>query len=266
MDLVGSARDARASGDMRELRVVADWLEQQGDPARGALVHMQADLAELEPNDRRAHELRAEIRALVAQHGARWREECPPLPGVEWLEWELGCIASVRVEDYATLCRFAEHIASAGLVDRVELRHQTGAHDEEAHLEFIRVVRGPIPQNNHPVTQLGTALEFLCEAPEITRTKPLARLAVKSDTTGNELAQTLGTAPWAKRLVELELPTGHDGTDTGYYGDPRLRDVTPLTKLVALEKVVLDKQPITGAGITKLCKKLPKLRELSVRG
>ena len=48
MDLVSLARQARASRDFGELRVCADWLEQQGDPARGALLHLQCELAELE--------------------------------------------------------------------------------------------------------------------------------------------------------------------------------------------------------------------------
>src|ERR1700729_3962126 len=99
MDLVALAREARFSRDFTELRVCADWLEQQGDPARGALLHLQCELAELSVHERRAHEARWEIHALVAEHGERWRAELPAIDGIEWTDFELGCIAGARVRD-----------------------------------------------------------------------------------------------------------------------------------------------------------------------
>lgn len=270
MDLVSLARQARASRDVSELRVCADWLEQQGDPARGALLHLQCELAELEVYDRRAIECRWEIDALVAEHGDRWRGELPELPGIEWTEFELGCIAAVRVCDVDRLCRYAEALASVGIVHRIDLVSGTGELDPEAHLDFVETIRTTASRSG--AFALGKRLEFELgltnQGPEITRTRSLERLSfVGTLAIGGELAQQLSTAPWAKQLTELEIPTLHEDDNSGYADDPTLGIVgaTRLSKLKSLERLNIDRQRVTTAGLKKLVAALPNLRALSAR-
>ncbi|MFT3692729.1 MAG: hypothetical protein QM831_06290 [Kofleriaceae bacterium] len=269
MDLVATVRDARATGDVRELRVCADWLEQQGDAARGSVIQLEADRMEVEPYDRRAVEVAWELRALVAEHAARWRAELPVLPGIEWTELAFGLPIGVRVANLDVLCELATQIASVGLVDRVELVENEGEIAPKS-LGFIETVISSVIYDDD-LAQLGTAIEWSgrYDPPAFARKRPLSRFKISgNDQVGNDFADHLANSAWAAKLTDLEIPTGHDGTNTGYYGDPRLRDhgVTSLTKLTALERLVLDGQPVSGAGLAKLCKKLPKLRVLSARG
>ena len=271
MDLVGLARQARASRDFSELRVCADWLEQQGDPARGALLHLQCELAELEVYDRRALECRWEIKALLAENGERWRAELPELPGVEWTDFELGCIAGARVRDVEHLCRYSEVLASAGLVHRIERVNGRGELDPDAHLDFVETIRTTARRSS--AFALATRLELELGntnlEPEIIRTRALDRLSVTGCLTiGDELAQQLATAPWAKKLTELEMPTLHVDDNTGYGADddPTLGvdGAGRVAKLKWLERLSIDRQRVTTAGLKKLAA-LPNLRALSAR-
>jgi hypothetical protein len=271
MDLVGLARQARASRDYSELRVCADWLEQQGDPARGALVHLQCELAELEVYDRRAIECRWEIAALLAVHGERWRAELPELPGIEWTDFELGCIAAARVRDVEHLCRYSEALASAGLVHRIELVDGRGELDPEAHLDFVETIQTTAHRSS--AFALGSRLELELATtnfePEIVRTRALDRLSVTGCLTiGDELARLLATLPWAKKLTELEIPTQHVDVNTGYGADddPTLgvEGAGRVAMLKSLERLNVDRQRVTTPGLRRLAA-LPNLRALSAR-
>ena len=272
MDLVALAREARVSRDFTELRVYADWLEQQGDPARGALLHLQCELAELSVHERRAHEARWEILALVAEHGKRWRAELPAIEGIEWTDFELGCIAGARVRDVDHLMRHAEALASEGLVDRIELVSDAGAIDPDIQLDFIETVRVRLSSRPTRALGLGTKLELVGDADtaidEISRRRPLQRLAIAgASEIGGALVDELAGAKWAARMTELEIPTLHEGDNSGYAADPTLgvEGATRLVALKALERVNIDRQRVTTAGLKKLAAGLPHLRSLSAR-
>ena len=119
----------------------------------------------------------------------------------------------------------------------------------------------------------GTRLELDLHgtnlAPVITREKPLDRLSVVGCLEiGAALADQLATSPWAKKLTELEIPTLYVDIDTGYGADdpPTLGvdGATQLSRLKSLERVNVDRQRVTTAGLKRLAG-LPNLRALSAR-
>lgn len=62
-----------------ELRLIyADWLEEDGDPARAEFIRVQIELASLPWPSERATVLSARAQALQHEHGQRWKEELPP--------------------------------------------------------------------------------------------------------------------------------------------------------------------------------------------
>ena len=269
MDPHQLVRDTRASGDDSALRVYADWLEQQGDPERAQLVHLQCELARLDPLDRRTFELRWELELLLARHGDRWRAELPALPGVTWAEFEYGFASCVQVFDLGALARVADAIAAAAPVIRAELPTIDASPDLEiSWLVALRVgqtlVNATLPATVHEleVSSPNDALEWLGRASR----GSLERLAISpSLVAGRELVEMLAAA--APSLRSLAIPTRYLADDSGYVDDPTLRaeDVPSLAKLRRLERLTIDRHRFGSAGVTKLVAALPTLRALSAR-
>jgi len=122
--------------------VCADWLEQQGDPALAALLHLQCELAELEVYDRRAIRVslgdrcaHCRARRSLAQGAAR------AVPGSNGPSSSSAASRSARVRDVDRLCRYAAALASVGIVHRIELVSGTGELDPEAELDFVETIR-----------------------------------------------------------------------------------------------------------------------------
>jgi uncharacterized protein (TIGR02996 family) len=73
-------------------RIYADWLEENGDPARAEFIRIQCELARLGPEDGRAATLREREKVLLDAHGPTW---AVPLSrnGIDWREprlWSRG--------------------------------------------------------------------------------------------------------------------------------------------------------------------------------
>src|SRR5262245_65195916 len=64
--------------------VYADWLEENGDPARAEFIRVQLERARLPGWDRRAVVLGWRERELLDDHGHRWVAEAPERPGAFW--------------------------------------------------------------------------------------------------------------------------------------------------------------------------------------
>jgi uncharacterized protein (TIGR02996 family) len=58
-------------GDVHRL-VYADWLEEQGDPARAEFIRLQCQLAQMPPDAPRRQELMRRQEELLSAHGGRW--------------------------------------------------------------------------------------------------------------------------------------------------------------------------------------------------
>jgi uncharacterized protein (TIGR02996 family) len=79
--------------------VYADWLEENGDPARAEFIRVQCQLARLPEDDPRRPALQKRERALLARHRKEWFKPFRGLDLAEW-QWQRGFIE--RVEMYAS--------------------------------------------------------------------------------------------------------------------------------------------------------------------
>jgi len=265
--------------------VYADWLEQQGDLARADLIRAQCELARLPRWERGAVAAAWEIEALLAVHGARFRDELPRLPGVEWTEFERGFPATARVRDAKTLREQAGAIAAVRSVYRVEVRDfdETDIAWPDGGLPWLRALR-LAGHERHVVHAIRSLISMPSEL-ELTGLGdyhdldwlerraghvPLTRLRVEGNhTIGRRFAEQLAAWRGAASLERLELGTAFVDYDSGYFADPTLRAEgarvlasARFTKIRALE---LDRQRIGSDGLAELVLALPALRELSAR-
>jgi uncharacterized protein (TIGR02996 family) len=220
--------DALASRDDAERRVYADWLEQQGDIARGQLIHLQCELARVGRFDRRAFELETEIDALLGEHGERFRAELPSLTGVVWTDFTRGFVSAAAVDDLETLNEHAEAITAApATISRIELVHLRD-HELETDVPWLRELR------------------------------------VHDEDVGVEFAGRLAKARWAKQLTALDIPSSWVDDDSGYADDPTLgpAGAKSLAKLTSLERLTIHDQNIRSTGLASLMRALTHLREL----
>lgn len=263
--------------------VYADFLEDEGDHDRALLIRRQCEAAALPAWDRRAIEARWEADRLVAEHGDAWRAELPVIPGVKWLGFERGFIASVEVDNLATLYAHQEAIAAAApVVTKVAF----AMFDERE----IPVPDGGVPwlrtialrsSPNLNAAATGSLLEQVEELElqavhgwtigriltEQTGDVPLRRVVLTGDhALGGSVGTWLAANPRAKHLRELRSGTTWIDHDTGYFNDPTLREQgaaalarTPLNDLVVLE---LARQRVTSAGLATLLAATPNVREL----
>jgi hypothetical protein len=143
------------------------------------------------------------------------------LSDVEWLDFELGCIAGARVPDLERLCKHAVAIAKAGVVHRIELGSGLGSIPKGTNLDFITTIN--VSSAHGPALSLGTRLELVTNtSPDLTRKRALHELAIIGSTEiGRELVDAL-VAQWARHLTVLELPTTHETDNSGYYQDPTI--------------------------------------------
>ena len=265
-------RAAYASTDDNERLVYADWLEQHGDIARAQVIHLQCEHARTGRFERRRLELEWELDAVLAALGERWRDELPVLDGIEWLAMERGLPAAVRVRDVATLVANADAIiAAAPTVTRVELqRMEVG--DDAVQVPWLRTLRIAGAMGANPLFSVPAELELAVgeyqQLDWITRDRPLEKLTVIGNATvGDEVAQLLAAADWAKQLATLHLPTSRAERAFSYYdADPRLTadGATALAGMKSLEVINIDRHGVGTRPVERLLA-LPKLRELSAR-
>src|SRR5437660_12362611 len=80
--------------------VLADWLEEHGQPERAEFVRTQVELARLEEWGPRRYDLAAREREFLAAHEAEWRRALPAFKGVRWGAFERGLVGSVEAEGW----------------------------------------------------------------------------------------------------------------------------------------------------------------------
>jgi uncharacterized protein (TIGR02996 family) len=276
------------SSDDNERLVYADWLEENGELERANLIRRQCEIARLPRWDRRAIEARWEVDALLARHGARFRDELPKLDGVTWTEFERGFCSTVRVDSPATLYRHADAIAAAAPVHRVELGRLDESHGEHpvGAVPWLRTLRLTDHGDGHNVSPTGSLLSTVraIEVTDIGEYQDLAFLNSRADdvpleslivegghtAVGLGVARQLAGAPWSNALTRLELGTSFVDYDSGYFDDPTLRveGARALAEggLVNLHVLDIDRQRVGTDGLRHLVNAMPHLRELSAHG
>jgi len=87
--------------------IFADWLTDHGDPERGEFIRVQCERATLPEWDRRRLPLLLRERALLREHGPRWRAGLPRTKAVEWGEFRRGFVATALFRKFSTFLQRA---------------------------------------------------------------------------------------------------------------------------------------------------------------
>src|SRR5690348_891572 len=66
--------------------VLADWLEEHGQPERAELIRVQCESARLSPEHSRQKRLQKRTEELLKEHALDWAETLPWPKGVQWCE------------------------------------------------------------------------------------------------------------------------------------------------------------------------------------
>jgi uncharacterized protein (TIGR02996 family) len=150
--------------------VYADWLDDQGLPARAEFIRVQCALASLPAGDPNGVALRARAEVLLEEHRVVWAE---PLPGLanRW-DWIRGFPDVVRLDARAFLAR-GEELFAAVPVRHVELLDVAG--------HLIRLAACPLLER-------------------------LTAMTITGSSAGNAIPKALGGSPHVGRLKGLHLP------------------------------------------------------------
>jgi uncharacterized protein (TIGR02996 family) len=138
-------------------RIYADWLEENGDPARAEFIRIQCDLARLGPEDGRAATLRGREKELLDAHAAAWI--APPwTQGTDWREprlWSRGFLRDfpLFVQEFReSLDELLNQELLQDIVLEFNLDHGRPDVEEDAwveelanspHLRLVRKLNGP---------------------------------------------------------------------------------------------------------------------------
>ena len=269
--------DIRA-GDEHAAEVYADLLEQRGDVARAMLIRLQR--SDVPAWERDAVEARWEIEQLVAVYGDAWRAELPALPGVTWLDFERGFVASARTTSAAVLHEHADAIVAASpelariAIPNLDEREMPAANVPWLRTLCLEITEAAYP---HPVQSLlrqCTELEVVGGLEDVTefldgaRLKSLERFTVRGEHVGGvALGGRIAANPAFRELRVLELGTRFVDYNYGYYGAPTLREdgarALATGGLDHVEVLDITRQHVGNAGFEQLVHATPELRELS---
>lgn len=251
-------------GDDDARLVYADWLAEHGDAARAEFIRLQLSRAKLPAWDPERVRLELRERALLAEHGERWRQELPELKGVAWGGFERGFVhraafASVAaLQEHAALCQGATPLASVAV--------RWTNKDDWSGLGAMSGLR--------ELTMFGTLyrdsdIEGLARSPLLSTLRALN--LVECGLNGEALRLLLAS-PYLENLAALRLPHHQlDGVDA-------LVEARSLPSLQELDLSVAtadelgsggrDEEPIDADAVTVLASwsGLAKLRSLDLSG
>lgn len=179
--------------------VYADFVEENGDPARGELIRIQCELARLPEWDREAAELRHRERVLLARHGRQWLRELPAIAGVRWGEFRRGFIDEIHVADLGALFAVAESLGQLTPLSGVTLRSLPGERIRPRSVPWLRRLRVEIEDRDGIDL---SALERFFDLPVAER---LTGLDLSGHRVGNAGAAVLGRASGLTELKWLNL-------------------------------------------------------------
>jgi len=206
--------------------VYADWLEENGDPARAAFIRAQVELARLPPNHPKRPQLVQTERSLWTKHRAEWTAWLPAW--AEVASFHRGFVERIR-------CDAAHFLAGA---DEVRLRtplvglRLDGAAEYAVPVFLQRVLEGirsltlsvnvPAEAWDHfaacpylgrleelDLNSKGPAAKLVTALTESASLGALRSLRLKWCALGDEQAARLVRHPWVGRLRRLDLSNNH---------------------------------------------------------
>jgi uncharacterized protein (TIGR02996 family) len=234
--------------------VYADWLEEQGDSARAEFIRVQVERARLPRWDARQVHLRLRERALVEEHGLKWKGELPEIEGVTWEEFRRGFMATATFASFAVLKEKAGACWAVAPIEAVSVRWPrqdevgkgiapipglrelsiTGQLVEYS--DVVRLARLPLLStlralNVRNCNLGGEGFRRLVASPHLGN---LAALRVPGNAIGSRAVRALFNAASLTSLAELDLAESGSYGRTRRYGRYREDPVLEAPDLAAL--------------------------------
>ncbi|MBI5512449.1 MAG: TIGR02996 domain-containing protein [Deltaproteobacteria bacterium] len=251
-----------APGDDAPRLAYASWLEAQGQTARAELIRVQLALAPMVDGAPEAEALRQRQHALLREHQDAWQDALPELPdALGWGDFHRGFVDHVLAAPGEALQRFADEILAAIPLQRVTLvcmgaPHALGGSAVLAQARELVLLRKHFTRPSPPVDD-----PTLAEALALPTLPRLTHLGLHEPELSETSAWSLGLAPLSGlRSFSWRRPVG----------DPRWTPEALLDApwLSRLERLELERHPLQGALLTRLCDRLEpsRLRRLALRG
>jgi uncharacterized protein (TIGR02996 family) len=223
--------------------VYADWLDDQGESARGEFIRIQCRRSALPGDDPEQRLLAACESDLLARHESAWRAELPQLDGITWEDFKRGFVEAVFAVSAEAFLHQASAIFAATPVRRVQIgriddgwAHQVARTPHLARLTELNL------GNNTGLSRAG--VRALAGSPWLAN---LTALLLHYNPLGDEAIAELANSPWLGQLRELYL-SGTELTDSGVSvlaGSGRLPALTDLD--------LRDNQIGDGGAISLAC-------------
>lgn len=126
--------------------VYADWLEENGEPARSEFIRVQVERARLRAEGCDCAELALRDLELRQAHGDRWRQELPRLSGVNWHRFWRGFVSGADVTEWRFFPKAADALFATAPVQFLHLSALYGgpAAEELARSPYLARLRGLI--------------------------------------------------------------------------------------------------------------------------
>jgi uncharacterized protein (TIGR02996 family) len=216
--------------------ILADWLDERGDP-RGEFIRVQVALARLPADDARAAGLRDREATLLARYHAQWSE---PLKGIAgWAEFRRGFVETVNIET-RTFLRRADDLLRLAPVRHVRLLDVGSSLPRLADCPQLGRLSALTIYAQHIDERLT---RVLAESPHL---DGLRALNIGRNRVGDRGAERLAWSPRFRNLTELDL-------SDNALGDTGLAAVAESSNLGRLETLELRRNEVSRIGLGYLC-------------
>jgi uncharacterized protein (TIGR02996 family) len=195
--------------------VYADWLAENGDPARGEFIQLQCEFSRgLRAGDPFPSD-EARMQELLDAHGDRWEAELPAVRGVTWSGFWRG-FPGVTVASAGTLARNAEAVWAAAPVESVVIS-KLDPRGAEALAKCPRLDRLRILElRNYSSLRAGAGCDPLRTLLACDKLSGLWWLAFLGNSRlGGEAVELLANSPSLRNLEVLTLRWCEIGDDGG---------------------------------------------------
>ncbi|MEM6928408.1 MAG: TIGR02996 domain-containing protein, partial [Myxococcota bacterium] len=273
-------------------QILADWLEEHGEPVRAAFLRHSVRVARGPSDAREVVRAQRALGALEVAHGRGWRRR-PDLADGRWGPWDHGFVGTVEISRISALYDQADLIFGDVPVHTVVLRPREGSPEtfvprDLPPVRTIRLVGRGYYQffelseaEQDAIRRLVAASEELVI--EAWNAEDDAYLDVLEDVQPQRLRilrvrghHTVGTL-YARMVVRaglalntLDLGTEFIDYDSGYFDDPTLgedgaRLLAEAPTLAGLRHLDLDLQRLGERGLERIVDRFRQLETLSVR-
>jgi uncharacterized protein (TIGR02996 family) len=212
--------------------IYADWLEDHGQLARAEFIRLQIERARLPHWDARQVRLRLRERALIEEHGRKWREELGTIKGITWGEFRRGFTASAGFGSFAVFETSAEACWTQAPIEAVSVRwpRQSDVKETVAPIECLRelTITGKLVNQDDAVRLANLPL-----------LSTLRALTIPDAGLGMEGFRRLTHSPFLGNLTALRVPYNS-------LGNGSISNLIGSVSLTALEDLDLSEKGSYG--------------------